>query len=92
MHSQFSRILANLKYIVVDEGHAYKYAHLTLQHSSIVWSGKIKQCISASACNGSICMLHICFHASTIHVNMYMHVSMEASACFTYISMSQTCM
>ena len=26
VHSQFSRILAHLKYIVVDEGHAYKYA------------------------------------------------------------------
>lgn len=72
VHSQFSRILAHLKYIVVDEGHAYKYAHLTLQHSSIVWSGKIKQCISA--CNGSICMLHICINAFHIHVKMYMHV------------------
>lgn len=28
VHSQFSRILAHLKYIVVDEGHAYKYASL----------------------------------------------------------------
>ncbi len=24
VHSQFSRILAHLKYVVVDEGHAYK--------------------------------------------------------------------
>lgn len=28
VHSQFSRILAHLKFIVVDEGHAYKYALL----------------------------------------------------------------
>ena len=28
VHSQFSRTLAHLKFIVVDEGHAYKYALL----------------------------------------------------------------
>lgn len=30
LHSQFSRILAHLKFVVVDEGHAYKYVLSTL--------------------------------------------------------------
>ena len=67
VHSQFSRILAHLKYVVVDEGHAYKWVPLTTWHDAIQSQLVI---LTPHVCLSCLCWLISLLPLRTIHASM----------------------